>query len=104
MTDGATWLDLVHEYFPDATDEYADFLLWERTAFPFASPAHVRMQLRAVQLMPKCAICDKVYEQWSLGGDVKEIAHRFGMTQKTVREHLRIIKLCLKQAKEEMAA
>ena len=29
-----TWLELVREYFPDATDEEADYILWEKTGFP----------------------------------------------------------------------
>jgi hypothetical protein len=29
-----TWLDLVREVFPDATDEEAGTLLWEQTGFP----------------------------------------------------------------------
>ncbi len=40
-----TWIDLVRKYFPDATDEYADFILWEFTAFPFAPAEHIEMQI-----------------------------------------------------------
>ena len=40
-----TWLDLVREYFPDATDEEGDYILWEHTAFPFASVKHIEMQI-----------------------------------------------------------
>jgi hypothetical protein len=29
-----TWRDLVREYFPDATDKLADWILWEKTGFP----------------------------------------------------------------------
>lgn len=28
------WLELVKQYFPDATDEEADYILWEHTGFP----------------------------------------------------------------------
>jgi len=31
---GKTWNDLVREVFPDATDEQADYILWEHTGFP----------------------------------------------------------------------
>lgn len=40
-----TWLDLVRKYFPDATDEYADFILWEFTAFPFAPVWYIEEQI-----------------------------------------------------------
>lgn len=29
-----SWLDLVREYFPQATDAEADMLLWEHTGYP----------------------------------------------------------------------
>ena len=29
-----SWTDLVREYFPDATDEQAGYILWEKTGFP----------------------------------------------------------------------
>lgn len=29
-----TWLELVKHYFPDATDDQADYILWEYTGFP----------------------------------------------------------------------
>ena len=29
-----TWGELVREYFPDATDDEVDFILWEKTGFP----------------------------------------------------------------------
>ena len=28
------WIDLVKEYFPEATDEQADIILWGKTGFP----------------------------------------------------------------------
>lgn len=28
------WIDLVREYFPDATDAEADSILWGKTGFP----------------------------------------------------------------------
>ena len=30
-----SWIDLVKKYFPDASDELCDFILWEKTCFPF---------------------------------------------------------------------
>lgn len=32
---GMTYLDLVKKHFPNADDDYADFLLWDKTGFPF---------------------------------------------------------------------
>lgn len=32
-----TWIDLVRKYIPNVTEEQADFILWEKTAFPLAS-------------------------------------------------------------------
>lgn len=29
-----TWIELVRHYFPDVTDEQADYILWEYTGFP----------------------------------------------------------------------
>jgi len=31
---GKTWIDLVREVFPDASDGMADYILWEHTGFP----------------------------------------------------------------------
>lgn len=31
---GKTWVELVREVFPDATDDEADYILWEHTGFP----------------------------------------------------------------------
>lgn len=42
---GKTWMDLAREVFPDATEEYLDFVLWNHTAFPFADADHVKKQL-----------------------------------------------------------
>lgn len=40
-----TWIDLVREYFPDATEKECDFILWERTAFPVTGEETIREQL-----------------------------------------------------------
>ena len=34
MTESFTFRDAVREYFPEATPEEADFILWEKTGFP----------------------------------------------------------------------
>ena len=44
--EGMTWLDLVRKYFPDATDQEADYILWEQTAFPFAGNEYIEMQIK----------------------------------------------------------
>lgn len=48
---GETWHGLVRriaqEYEqPEPTVDDAEFILWERTAFPFAKPDHVERQVR----------------------------------------------------------
>ena len=40
-----TWFELVRKYFPDASDDECDFLLWEKTAYPACSASHVENQL-----------------------------------------------------------
>lgn len=45
-----TWLDLVRKYFPDVTDQAANYILWEKTAFPLASVEHVEKQLQEHQV------------------------------------------------------
>ena len=59
-----TYQDLVREYFPKATDEEVEFILWEKTAFPFASEATLREQLalfrdrtQRLQERGPCPIC-----------------------------------------------
>ncbi len=34
MAENTTWLDLVREYFPNASDKEADTILYEYTGFP----------------------------------------------------------------------
>ena len=41
-----TWKDLVRKYFPNASDEECDFILWERTAFPLAGAKTVEEQIK----------------------------------------------------------
>jgi len=40
-----TWIDLVRDYFPNASDEECDFILWEKTAFPMCGFDKVKEQL-----------------------------------------------------------
>jgi len=40
-----TWLDLVREYFPDAPEDLADYILWNETAFPCCGADHIALQL-----------------------------------------------------------
>jgi hypothetical protein len=42
--------DLVRLVKPGVTDEEADFLLWERSSFPFGSVNHWLGQVRAVDI------------------------------------------------------
>ena len=32
-----TWIDLVKQYFPNATDEECTSILWEKTPFPIST-------------------------------------------------------------------
>lgn len=43
------WLDLVRKYFPGISDEEADFILWERTAYPMAGVETVEEQLKELR-------------------------------------------------------
>lgn len=45
-----TFLDLVREYKPDATIEEADFILWERTCFPFGTLDMIKKDLEGIFL------------------------------------------------------
>jgi len=57
-----TYAEVVREYFPDASDEVVDFILWERTGFPGfwnilgdgeTTEACLRKQLRDFQMEVK---------------------------------------------------
>jgi len=41
-----TWYDLVRKYFPNASDELCEYILWERTCFPICGREKVEKQLR----------------------------------------------------------
>jgi len=46
-TAGKTWRDLVRDHIPTATDEEADYILWEHTAFPMADQDYVNRQIES---------------------------------------------------------
>ena len=39
------WGDLVLKYFPNATEEEMDFILWEKTCYPFGTADQVEKQI-----------------------------------------------------------
>jgi len=41
-----TWLDLVRKYLPGISDEYADFILWEKTCFPMGDKKTIEKQIK----------------------------------------------------------
>ncbi|WP_433956968.1 hypothetical protein [Cytobacillus horneckiae] len=43
--EGLTWNDLVRKYMPNASDSVCNFILWEKTAFPLASPEYIERQI-----------------------------------------------------------
>jgi len=40
-----TWRDSVRQYWPNASDEEADGILWNCTCFPFGAPEKIKEQL-----------------------------------------------------------
>lgn len=44
--DDMTWIDLVKKHIPDVTDQQADYILWEETAFPLAGIEIVEKQIQ----------------------------------------------------------
>ena len=60
----STWAEMVRKHFPEAEDEYVDYLLWEKTCFPFGKPEQVEKQLIDLVCMmtlwpgnPGCNLC-----------------------------------------------
>jgi hypothetical protein len=55
-------MQLVREFFPDANNDEADFILWVRTAFPFNSEDGLREQLAELkttwETYPGARLCD----------------------------------------------
>ncbi len=41
-----TPFELVRLYFPDASDELCELLIWERTSYPFVEAEEIARQLR----------------------------------------------------------
>ena len=44
-----TFIDLVRKYFPDYTIEECDFILWERTCFPFGTLDMIEKELMRIK-------------------------------------------------------
>ena len=44
-----TVLEFVRQYFPNATEKEADFILWELTGFPLANLDELRSQLQHIK-------------------------------------------------------
>lgn len=56
--------DLVRQVFPDANEKLIEFLLWEKTSYPFGSEQHIReclIDLKNTSDMGKipCDDCNK---------------------------------------------
>ena len=63
-----TSIELVKEYFPKATKDLADFILWEKTAFPFGDETYLRKQLQTLAKAFKlgrtvCDCCGKIKDK-----------------------------------------
>lgn len=41
-----TCLDFVRKYIPGISDEYADFILWEKTCFPMGDKETIEKQIK----------------------------------------------------------
>lgn len=41
-----TWAHEIRKVFPKATGDFCEYVLWERTAYPFANAAHIKRQIR----------------------------------------------------------
>jgi hypothetical protein len=60
-----TYIDLVKKHWPEVSDEVADMILWEMTAFPFASVEHTEKQIIEIRelsggdIQKACDICMK---------------------------------------------
>ena len=55
--EGVNILDYARSLFPNATEEYIDFILWNRTCFPFDNERAAE-QLREIAGIP-CGRCGK---------------------------------------------
>jgi hypothetical protein len=56
-----TWIEFMHRYDPTISDEMAEFILWERTAFPCCDlRTTVRQLLSAIRArINNVEICDQ---------------------------------------------
>ncbi len=53
-----TFIELVRTYEKDLTDEECDFILWEKTGFPFCDMETIEKQLRDFFDKDKCKDCE----------------------------------------------
>lgn len=70
-----TGTELIAEYFPGVTDDEADYILWNQTAFPFGNLNYIREQLARLKDLrarfpsaPLCETCNEIAlrEQWCI--------------------------------------
>ena len=59
------YIEFVKQYFPNISDDEADFILWNKTAFPFCDigdlKSHLDIYSRAVKLgKDVCSDCGKI--------------------------------------------
>ena len=78
-----TWGEFVRTLWPGARLDFAEWVLWERTAFPFAKPDTVKQQMREFKeasdsLPPGTEMCDFCNEPAILGEWLCS-AHKFVM-------------------------
>ncbi|MCP4392671.1 MAG: hypothetical protein GY804_00095 [Alphaproteobacteria bacterium] len=57
MRNQTAFEDLIRKFEPDLTDEECDFILWEKTAFPFCDMETVEGQLKDFFDKEKCKDC-----------------------------------------------
>lgn len=57
-------VDAVIEIFPDADDDYRNYLLWNYTCFPFGEPEQVREMLEHVREVGTARVDREFDEQY----------------------------------------
>ena len=69
---GATYFDLVRRFFPEASDEECDYLLWGATCFPMGGLMTVARQLKrnALAAEERKSVCMRCGELFDNGGKV----------------------------------
>lgn len=45
-----TWIDVVHEYFPTATEEQCEKFMWNATCFPFGNKDQIYKNIQKASL------------------------------------------------------